>query len=921
MATSRYIPEDRVPLPPPGAEVFTTCCDYCIVACGYKVYRWPLGTEGGIKAKDNALKIDYPLGALAGSWVGPNQHNIVTANGKQYHIAVVADADTEAVNLGGDHSIRGGCIAQKVFNPNTPTRDRLQRPMVRVFDTLMPVTWDFALDIAAEISKYVIKNHSENAWACKTNSYQYMENQYAITRFALKHINTPAFAWHDSPAVGEESAGIAFAGFNTFAPSYWDRANADVLFISGTDPFETKTILWNEWIMPAIRDKGMKVIMVLPRKTAGAAYAEANGGLFLDVLPGTDPVLYNAITRLLIENNQVDMEFIKNWTSNFNTELWETESGFGRGTRNTHWQWITTWGKLEAKGFEDFKKWVLGEKETEIGKASEITGVSVDKIKKAAEMLANANGKKKVSFAYEKGNYWSNNYLGTASLASLALMTGCGNRPGRMLGRLGGHQRGGLNGGNYPSNKSPDKFGGRRRLTMDLDRWVESGHVRFAWVVGTTWMSAMNGSQSQMDTFSRLTRRNPHQVMSLVKEEIIETLKKRVDSGGMVVVNQDIYLRDPIGAKYADIVFPVATWGEADFTRANGERRLRLYEKFCDAPGEAQPDWWIVAQWAKKMGFEGYDWKDSNDVITEGARFSRGRQDNNYDALAWMAKQKGVKFHDLLRKFGTTGIQTPTVLVDENYKYDRPGAEYTMPKAMKESAALRHGGLKVIGIARLHDSEWDLPSEHFGARFIDPKNLVSFNTQSGKANWLKSPWDMYSDFHEYMSPKDDELRITNGRVNEIWQSGFDDVERRPYITQRFPEQFIELHPDDAKARGIESGDMVVAHSDRIPVWKDQQMGTNAGDTKFGVLLKNGHVKMTSASVSAVAIVTPALKKGVAFMYFLSPTQPANSLCARIVDPLTNQYRYKIGIGKVKRIGESPYKRDFHAMTFVRRDIV
>ncbi|MBI5438356.1 MAG: molybdopterin-dependent oxidoreductase [Nitrosomonadales bacterium] len=921
MSTSHYIPDDKVPLPPPDAEVFTTCCDYCIVACGYKVYRWPLGTEGGAKAKENALKRDYPLGPLAGNWVGPNQHNIVTANGKQYHIAVVADADTEAVNLGGDHSIRGGCIAQKVFNPNTPTRDRLQRPMVRVFDTLMPVTWDFALDIAAEISKYVIKNHSENAWACKTNSYQFMENQYAITRFALKDINTPAFAWHDSPCIGEESAGIAFTGFSTFAPSYWDRANADVLFISGTDPFETKTILWNEWIMPAIRDKGMKVIMVMPRKTAGAAYAEANGGLFLDVIPGTDPVLYNAITRLLIENNQVDMEFIKNWTSNFNTELWETESGFGRGTRNTHWQWITTWGKLEAKGFEDFKKWVLGEKETEIGKASEITGVSVEKIKKAAEMLANGNGKKKVSFAYEKGNYWSNNYLGTASLASLALMTGCGNRPGRMLGRLGGHQRGGLGGGNYPGNKSPDKFGGRRRLTMDVDRWVESGHVRFAWVVGTTWVSAMAGSQSQMNTFSKLTRGNPHQVMSLVKEEIIETLKKRVDSGGMVVVNQDIYLRDPIGAKYADIVFPVATWGEADFTRANGERRLRLYSKFCDAPGEAQPDWWIIAQWAKKMGFEGYDWKDSNDVITEGARFSRGRQDNNYDALAWMAKQKGVKFHDLLRKFGTTGIQTPTVLVDENYKYDRPGGEHTMPKAMKDSPDLRHGGLKVIGLARLHDSEWDLPSEHFGARYIDPKNLVSFNTQSGKANWLKSPWDMYSDFHEYMSPKDDELRITNGRVNEIWQSGFDDVERRPYITQRFPEQFIELHPDDAKARGIESGDMVVAYSDRIPVWKDQQMGTNANDTKFGALLKNGHVKMTSASVTAVAMVTPAVKKGVGFMYFLHPTQPANSLAARIVDPLTNQYRYKIGIGKVKRIGESPYKRDFHTMTFVRRDLV
>jgi len=59
MSTPYYIPEDRVPLPPPDAEVFTTCCDYCIVACGYKVYRWPIGKEGGTKAKENAFKKDF----------------------------------------------------------------------------------------------------------------------------------------------------------------------------------------------------------------------------------------------------------------------------------------------------------------------------------------------------------------------------------------------------------------------------------------------------------------------------------------------------------------------------------------------------------------------------------------------------------------------------------------------------------------------------------------------------------------------------------------------------------------------------------------------------------------------------------------------------------------------------------------------
>ena len=49
MSTPYYVPEETVPLPPPDADVITTACDYCIVACGYKVYRWPVrgGKVGG----------------------------------------------------------------------------------------------------------------------------------------------------------------------------------------------------------------------------------------------------------------------------------------------------------------------------------------------------------------------------------------------------------------------------------------------------------------------------------------------------------------------------------------------------------------------------------------------------------------------------------------------------------------------------------------------------------------------------------------------------------------------------------------------------------------------------------------------------------------------------------------------------------
>ena len=53
--TSTVQNRDYVPLPPPDAEVLTTACSYCIVACSYKVYRWPVGTEGRLAGRPERL--------------------------------------------------------------------------------------------------------------------------------------------------------------------------------------------------------------------------------------------------------------------------------------------------------------------------------------------------------------------------------------------------------------------------------------------------------------------------------------------------------------------------------------------------------------------------------------------------------------------------------------------------------------------------------------------------------------------------------------------------------------------------------------------------------------------------------------------------------------------------------------------------
>jgi arsenite oxidase large subunit len=396
-----------VPLPPLGAEEISTACDYCVVGCSYRVWRWKVGAGGTANT--------------AVPWANPSQHNIVQWQGEPHHVLVLPDPQARAVNPMGNHSMRGGTLAQKCYNPENKTRERLTTPLLRVKGELQPVSWDTALDIMAAVSKHVLKNHGEHAWGVKAYSYQYFENTYAITRLALDAIGTPAFAPHDKCANGNDAAGLDDAGLEAFAPAYEDWGACDVLFMSGTDPFETKSTLFTSWIMRG-GAPNKTLIFATPHRSMGVAWAEQRGGLWLPVIPGTDTLLHNAIARVIVERGWQDQAFIERWVA----KRWEVDQGYGRGTRNTPWQWRTTWGTWQSD-WEDFRQFLMSRDEHRPEHAARITGVSAALIERAAELLAkpHADGTRpKASFMLEKGNYWSNNYMNSASFAALGLVCG-----------------------------------------------------------------------------------------------------------------------------------------------------------------------------------------------------------------------------------------------------------------------------------------------------------------------------------------------------------------------------------------------------------------------------------------------------------------------------------------------------------------
>jgi arsenite oxidase large subunit len=698
--------------------------------------------------------------------------------------------------------------------------------MLKVRGQHLPISWEMAIDLMAELSNHVIDTYGELAWGMKIYSYQFYENVFAASKLALGEIGTPNYSPHHAPAEGDDVPGLSDVGIDAFGPAFVDDKEADVLFIAGSDPYETKTVRFTTWQQAG----GAKIIYVDPRKTFTAAYAENHGGLHLQLMPGTDTALYSAIAREIVANGWEDGEFVRDHIAS-RAEL----------DQETQWRRVQF-----GRSFDEFSRYLFSESDFTLEGAERATGVPSAKIRRAAEMMTGAGGERpKTMVLFEKGVYWSHNYENTAAIGSLGALLGATGRPGRGTARMGGHQRGGQKAAGYPLDKSPHSFEGHP-IEMDTERWLVEGNTRFRWVVGTNWLGAMGATQALRKRVAELTSMGP-EVDSTDPATVLRQLKERIDAGGLVIAHQEIYPNESTPS--ADIILAAGAWGEDTYARNNAERRLRIYEKIMDPPGDAIPDWKIFSMVAQRMGYEGFDWEDTNEIFEEAAAKSVGGR-RDFAALVEKAQAEGVRGHDLLTTYGTQGLQTPL--------------------------SLENGEL--VETVRLHED-------------------LQFKTDSRKANFVFADWDAVKERNDILGPKGDEVWVINGRVNALWNN-LSDHARRQISTERWPTNFLEIHPDDAAAWGIESGDLLSIESDNVL----DQVGNK-----------------TTGSFTAAAYVSDIVPPGVTFTYFLYPGSPANAVTSAdsSLQPLSLRYNFKLGKGKVTKIGTTDLK---DRMSFAPRNL-
>jgi formate dehydrogenase major subunit len=98
------------------------------------------------------------------------------------------------------------------------------------------------------------------------------------------------------------------------------------------------------------------------------------------------------------------------------------------------------------------------------------------------------------------------------------------------------------------------------------------------------------------------------------------------------LVVQDIFLTET--ARLADVVLPATCYAEKDGTQTSTERRVQMWRKAQDPPGEAKLDWQIIAELSAKMGYAAqFPWQSAEDVFTEIAQVTPSYGGMSYERL------------------------------------------------------------------------------------------------------------------------------------------------------------------------------------------------------------------------------------------------------------------------------------------------
>lgn len=462
---------------------------------------------------------------------------------------------------------------------------RLLHPQVRDADgSLQQASWDKAIERVANGFLDVIDRHGPDAVAFYVSGQLLTEDYYVANKLMKGFIGSGNIDTNSRLCMASAVAGHKRAfGTDTVPGCYEDLDEADLLVLVGSNAAWCHPVLYQRMVRNKAQ-RGARMVVIDPRRTATAEDAD----LVLQIAPGTDSVLFSGLLAHLAERGILDRDFIGSATHGFSETL----------ARARH---IAP--DLEA-----------------VAHACAVPREQVATLfnwfcetPKAVTLFS--QGVNQAAQGTDKVNAIVNCHLATGRIGK----TGMG--PFSLTGQpnaMGGREVGGLaNQLAAHMGFEPDSIDRVRRFwnaqamaqgeglkAVDLFDAVSSGRIKALWVMAT----------------------NP--AVSLPRADAVRAALAKLD---LLVVSEVVASNDTIGAQ-PHVLLPAAAWGEKDGTVTNSERRISRQRSFLEPPGEAKPDWWIVSQVGKRMGFEkAFDYAYTADVFREHARLSAFENEGDRD--------------------------------------------------------------------------------------------------------------------------------------------------------------------------------------------------------------------------------------------------------------------------------------------------
>ncbi|HLZ65735.1 MAG TPA: molybdopterin-dependent oxidoreductase [Aliidongia sp.] len=418
-----------------------------------------------------------------------------------------------------------------------------------------PAGWDEALDRVADGFARAIAEHGPDSVAFYVSGQCLTEDYYVANKLMKGFIGSGNIDTNSRLCMASSVAGHVRAfGGDVVPGSYEDLEEADLVVLVGSNLAWCHPVLFQR-LADARAARGTKVVVVDPRRTASCEIAD----LHLALAPGSDVALFQGLLVHLAEAGHV----------------------------------ASDWVAAHARGLE--AALIAAARDAgEIAEVARLTGLAPDEIADFYRLVARtertvtvySQGVNQSSAGTDKVNAIINCHLATARIGRPGMgpfsVTGQPNAMGgREVGGLANQLAAHMGFDDPAALDRVRRFWDAPRLAtrpglkaIELFEAVADGRIKALWIMAT----------------------NP--AASLPRADRVRAALARCP----FVVVSDCWPTDT--TRFAHVTLPAAGWGEKDGTVTNSERRISRQRPFRPAPGEARPDWWMLAEVGRRLGWE-----------------------------------------------------------------------------------------------------------------------------------------------------------------------------------------------------------------------------------------------------------------------------------------------------------------------------